>query len=122
MQDLAGEDFNLKLSMPRLWTDASTAMQNAKRLWAGSSMRHIELATLFVQKFVHQKALKAGKMRGHSNPANCLTKHLDASLKKHCFQELSMVDMPELRQALIDAAQTELIANLITRHNASNTN
>ena len=53
IQDLAGEDFNLKLSMPRLWTNASTTMQNAKLFGAGSSMRHIELAALFVQKLVH---------------------------------------------------------------------
>ena len=124
IKQLAKKDFNLKLSMPRLWTNASTAPQTAERFGAGSRMRHIQVAALFVQELVHQNALKVGKVPGHSNPANCLTKHLNAALKERCLQELSMADMSmsDLRQMLGDAAQIQLVASLMAKHNASNTN
>ena len=85
-------------------------------------MRHIEVAALFVQELVHQKDLKVGKVPGHANPANCLTKHLDSTLKEQCLHELSMVDMStsDLRQVLQDAAQVELVASLIARQSAPN--
>ena len=114
IKQLAEEDFNMKLGVPRLWTDASTALQTAKRLGAGSRMRHIEVAALYVQELVQQQALKVGKVAGNVNPANCLTKHLDATLKGQCLVDLSMVDMStsDLRMLLNDAKQIELVASL----------
>ena len=85
IKQLAEEDFRLKLGQPRLWTDATAALQTAKRLGAGSKMRHIELAGLYVQELVHQKSIKVGKIAGELNPANCLTKHLGAMLKSAAY-------------------------------------
>ena len=100
------------------------AWSTAERLGAGSRRRHIQVAALFVQELVQQNALKVGKVLGHSNLANCLTKHSNAALKKRCLQALSMADMStsDLRQMLNDAAQIELVASLMAKHNASNTN
>ena len=116
IKQFAKENFNMKLSVPRLWADASTALQTAKRLGAGSRMRHIEVAALFVQELVHQKALNVGKVPGHANPAICLTKHLDSTLKELCLHDLNMVDMStsDARQVLQDAAQIELVDPMIT--------
>ena len=114
IKQLAEEDFRLKLGQPRLWTDATTALQTAKRLGAGSKMRHIELAALYVQELVHQKSVKVAKISGELNPANCLTKHLGATLKERCISDLGMADMStsDLRTLLQDAAEIELVASL----------
>ena len=48
VKQLAEEDFGLKLGTARLWTDATTALQTAKRLRGGGKMRHIELAAFYV--------------------------------------------------------------------------
>ena len=118
VKQLAEEDFGLKLGTARLWTDATTALQTAKRLGAGSKMRHIELAAFYVQELVYQQVVKVGKISGEINPANCLTKHLDATLKEQCLADLGMVDMScsDLRMLLQDAAQIELVASLVSKH------
>ena len=74
-KQLAEERFQLRLSMPRLWTDASTALLTAKRLRTGNRTRHIEISAMFVQELVDQQSLKVGKVPGNMDPANCLTKH-----------------------------------------------
>ncbi|CAE7235700.1 unnamed protein product [Symbiodinium sp. CCMP2592] len=116
IKQLAEEDFRLRLGQPRLWTDATTALQTAKRLGAGSKMRHIELAAVYVQEVVHQKLVKVGKVSGELNPANCLTKHLSAVLKERCVSDLGTVDMSnsDLRTLLQDAAEIQLVASLVS--------
>ena len=91
IKQLGEEDFGLKMAVPRVWTDASTALQTAKRLRAGSRMRHIDVAALYVQELVYQKQLNVGKVSGTANLPNCPTKHLDAKLKGECFEDLGMV-------------------------------
>lgn len=44
VKQLGEEDFGLKFGIPRMWTDAPTALQTAKRLGAGSKMRHIDVS------------------------------------------------------------------------------
>ena len=123
VKQLAEEDFGLKLGLPRMWTDATTALQTAKRLGAGSKMRHIDVATLYVQELVHQKLLKVGKVAGTVNPANCLTKHLDPRLKEQCIEELGMVDLSssDLYPMLEAAEQIELVAALLAHRPAKKT-
>ena len=123
VKQLAEEDFGLKLGLPRMWTDATTALQTAKRLGAGSKMRHIDVATLYVQVLVHQKLLKVGKVAGTVNPANCLTKHLDPRLKEQCIEELGMVDLSssDLYPMLEAAEQIELVAALLAHRPAKKT-
>jgi hypothetical protein len=117
IKQLGEEDFGLKMAVPRVWTDASTALQTAKRLGAGSRMRHIDVAALYVQELVYQKQLKVGKVAGTANPSNCLTKHLDAKLKGECLEDLGMVDISSSDwQPLIEAAeQIELVAALLSQ-------
>ena len=91
IKQLGEEDFGFKMAVPRVWTDASTALQTAKRLRAGSRMRHIDVAALYVQELVYQKQLNVGKVSGTANLPNCPTKHLDAKLKGECFEDLGMV-------------------------------
>lgn len=124
IKQLGEEDFNLKMAMPRAWTDASTALQTAKRLGAGSRMRHIDVAALYVQELVYQKQLKVGKVAGTANPSNCLTKHLNAKLKDECLQDLGMVDITNSDwHPLIEAAeQIELVAALLSQRPKSKAN
>ena len=113
----------LKLGLPRMWTDATTALQTAKRLGAGSKMRHIDVATLYVQELAHQKLLKVAKVAGTVNPANCLTKQLDPRLKEQCVEELGMVDLSssDLCAMLEAAEQIELVAALLAPRPAKKT-
>ena len=123
VKQLAEDDFGLKLGLPRMWTDATTALQTAKRLGAGSKMCHIDVATLYVQELVHQKLLKVGKVAGTVNPANFLTKHLDPRLKEQCIEELGMVDLSssDLYPMLEAAEQIELVAALLAHRPAKKT-
>eukprot|EP00435_Cladocopium_sp_Y103_P075235 s47_g55.t1 len=73
VNQLGEEDFGLKFGTPRMWTDASTALQTAKRPGPSTKIRHIDVPTLFVQEFQYQKFLKASKIAGTANPSNCLT-------------------------------------------------
>ncbi|CAE7253040.1 unnamed protein product [Symbiodinium sp. CCMP2592] len=112
IKQLAAEDFRLRLGQPRLWTDATTALQTAKRLGAGSKMRHIEFAALYVQEVVHQKLVKVGNVFGELNPANCLTKHMSTVLKERCVSDLGMADMSNSDPCTVlrDAAEIQLVA------------
>ena len=115
VKQLAEEDFGLEVeAQPRLWTDASTALQTAKRLGAGSKMRHLEVSHFLVQELVKTRKVKIGKVAGPLNPANCLTKHLDAKLKAACLEDLGMVDMSEesYRELLSAAEEIKLIASI----------
>ena len=112
------------MAVPRVWTDASTALQTAKRLGAGSRMRHIDVAALYVQELVYQKQLKVGKASGTPNPSNCFTKHWDAKWKGEGFENLGMVDISSSDwQPLIETAeQIELVAALLSERPKSKAN
>ena len=59
-------------------TDASAAKGIASRTGLGKT-RHIEVHYLWVQERIATKDLKLSKVWGHDNPADLLTKHLDAT-------------------------------------------
>ena len=64
-------------------TDASAAKGIASRTGLGKT-RHIEVHYLWVQEKIANKDLKLSKVWGHENPADLLTKHLDAaSMQRH---------------------------------------
>ena len=64
-------------------TDASAAKGIASRTGLGKT-RHIEVHYLWVQERIANKDLKLSKVWGHDNPADLLTKHLDAAtLQRH---------------------------------------
>ena len=123
VKQLAENDFGLELGSPRMWTDATTALQTAQRLGAASKTRLIDVATLYVQELAHQKLLQVGKVAGTVNPANCLTKHLDPRLKEQCIEELGMVDLSswDLYPMLEAAEQMELVAALLAHRPAKKT-
>ena len=56
-----------------------------------------------------------GKIPGEINPANRLTKHLDAARRSNALADLGMVDMScsNLRMLFRDAAQIEFVASLV---------
>ena len=74
-------------------------------------MRHIDVATLYVPEFVHQKLLNLGEVAGTANLANCLTK----VLKGQCIQDLGMVDLNprDLHPNLEKTEHNELIVALL---------
>ena len=64
-------------------TDASAAKGIASRTGLGKT-RHIEVHYLWVQERVANKDMTLSKVWGHDNPADLLTKHLDAAtLQRH---------------------------------------
>ena len=64
-------------------TDASAAKGIASRTGLGKT-RHIEVHYLWVQERIANKDMKLSKVWGHDNPADLLTKHLDAAtLQRH---------------------------------------
>ena len=77
-------DLGSKLDLEIL-TDATAARGIASRTGLGKT-RHIEVHYLWVQEKIAQKALTLSKVWGHENPADLLTKHLDAqTMQRHMY-------------------------------------
>ena len=87
-RNLAMNDFGLPVATPRVWCDSSAALQAAKRIGVGK-IRHISLAHLYVQELTRTKHVIIGKVKGYSNPADCLTKYLPTGEAVKKGQELA---------------------------------
>ena len=70
-----------------LGCDSSAAIGVAGRRGAGK-IRHIEVATLWLQKHVTSKALKLFKEKGTENVADLGTKHVDRLILERVLQQL----------------------------------
>ena len=66
-------------------TDAAAASGIAKRKGLGG-VRHIEVHYLWIQERIAKNHLKLLKVWGHENPADLLTKHLDAKTIRRYLQ------------------------------------
>ena len=58
-----------------LHADSSAAIAIAKRRGSGK-LRHINIASLWIQEKIEQKELTVKKVSGLANPADMMTKHL----------------------------------------------
>ena len=121
VKQLAEHNFLLPIAQPRLWCDATVAIQCAKRQGASSKLRHLEVQHFYVQELVKEKMVKIGKIDGTKNPVNCITKFLPANLKKQCLADLGMVDMsrPAMKALLEDTESVPLVSQKDTTTIAS---
>ena len=108
---LCEEDFNLSVvSVPSLWSDATTAIQSVKRLGMGSKLRHMQVSDFIAQEMVKAKLIRIGKVHTAQNPANCLTKYLLPNAKKLSWEDTGMVDIntPMYQQIISQVKPLEL--------------
>ena len=77
------EDFGYRIK-GEILGDASAALGIINRQGLGRT-RHIDTGLLWMQQTAAEKRLEYSKVLGADNPADLLTKHLDASmLDRHC--------------------------------------
>ena len=70
-----------------VWTDSTAAVGISTRQGLGK-LRHIDTHTLWIQERVRNKSPKLRKVRGDSNPADLLTKHMPSREKLTQLVEL----------------------------------
>ena len=70
-------EFDEKLEVPELVSDATAALGAAARLGVGKRMKHIETQTMFVQTAIAVGKARIRKIKGTSNPADVLTKYVN---------------------------------------------
>jgi hypothetical protein len=73
--------------------DASAAKAIASRKGCGK-IRHIDVATLWVQEKVANKEVKLVKVAGHENLADILTKHVDRAALDRLLHRFGIVQEP----------------------------
>ena len=107
IKQLREGDLDLVLATRRAWTDANTAFADIKTVGHRCPHATHERGSPLCPRLVSRK----GKVPGTSNPSNCLTKHLDAKLKRQCCQDLAAVGFSRSNlQPLLEAAeQIELV-------------
>eukprot|EP00971_Amphidinium_carterae_P348034 6490285-Amphidinium_carterae.1 len=77
------EEFLLEVGKTTVTTDASAAWQSAIKLGPGR-LRHLQAASFFVKEATHTGSIVMSKIPGTQNPADILTKYIDAAtLKRH---------------------------------------
>ena len=89
-------DINTNVDI-EVFTDATAAKGVASRRGLGGT-RHIEVHYLWVQEKVANKDIRLGKVWGRENPADLLTKHLDAQTMNRYMSMLGL-EMLEGRSA-----------------------
>jgi len=78
-------DFGMSLDA-RIYSDASAAIGMVNRTGAGK-LRHVRVQYLWLQDKVRTGELKVAKVAGEDNPADLLTKHVNAAtLRKHTWE------------------------------------
>ena len=83
----------MKVKTPRLYTDSSTALSSSKRLGPSTKLRHLAVAHFYVQGMVRAGDLSTHKCKGTENPANALTKHLNAKDLKEAMPWMGMENL-----------------------------
>jgi hypothetical protein len=71
-----------------IWTDSTASKSFLQRLGAGSKMKHLQAGCFYIQEKVNAKVIKVCKVRSEDNPADCLTKFLNAET---LFRHLSRI-------------------------------
>ena len=70
-------EWGIQMSVPNLYTDSSSGKSFASRRGVGK-IRHIDVKELWLQQEVKDGRVKLFKVAGDANPADILTKYLDA--------------------------------------------
>ena len=99
VKNLAETDFGMSIDTPRIWCDSSAALQAARKMGVGK-MRHIDIAHLYVQELVKTKRVIIGKVKGETNPADVMTKHLQTGDEVKAASD--MVGIVDLTQQGLD--------------------
>ena len=73
-------DLGIKMKIV-LKTDATAAIGMSRRLGIGK-VRHLDTSLLWIQQKVREKVVEVEKIPGADNPADILTKYVDAQLLK----------------------------------------
>ena len=72
--------------------DSSAAIAITKR-WAAGKLRHINIRLLWIQEKEKAKELEFHKVKGTSNPADLMTKHVSQQLLKKHAEALGQVGL-----------------------------
>ena len=70
-------------------SDATAAIGMSRRLGVGK-VRHLDTSLLWIQSKVRDGSLKIGKVSNTENPADALTKHLDAASMAKCLASMGL--------------------------------
>ena len=82
-------DLGIGLSI-RLRSDATAALGIARRLGIGK-IRHLDTSLLWIQQKIKDGDLKADKILGADNPADCLTKFIDQTTMNKRLAAMGLV-------------------------------
>ena len=74
----------------QMWGDASAALGIISRKGLGK-VRHLEVSHLWIQGMAASRKLKFGKVSGTSNPADMLTKGLEACKRWEYLNQLGLI-------------------------------
>ena len=108
-----GDDFQLRISIPKLLTDSTVALTTSKRLGPGTKLRHLDVAEFYVQAMVREGLATTGKVKGTANPANALTKYLAAKELKEALSWMGMVNLTDSDLApLLEKAREMQVAGI----------
>ena len=110
---LLSRDFGLLLAKPRMFTDSSTALSSSKRLGPSTKLRHLAVAHFYVQGMVRAGDLTTHKCKGTENPANALTKHLNAKDLQEAMPWMGMENLGTAeKKELIEASKALIISGV----------
>ena len=73
----------------QMWGDASAALGIINRKGLGK-IRHLEVSHLWIQGLAAERKLKYGKVAGSANPADMLTKSLEAIKRAEYLAQLNL--------------------------------
>ena len=91
------KDLGLEFKIEIL-SDATAAIGMSRRLGIGK-VRHLDTSLLWIQSKIRDGSVKVGKVLGTENPADALTKHLDAASMAKCLVSMGL-EYEEGRAAL----------------------
>ena len=74
----------------QMWGDASAALGIISRKGLGK-IRHLEVSHLWIQGVAAARTLRYGKVAGSANPADMLTKSLEACKRVEYLDGLSLI-------------------------------
>ena len=87
LQSLAA-DLGMKLGI-NIWTDATAAIGITNRRGLGK-IRHLHVSDLWIQEKVQKGLIKVNKILGSENPADVLTKYVDAKTMNAALEKLHL--------------------------------
>ena len=84
------KEWGFQVKGAQVWGDASAALGIINRKGLGT-VRHLEVSHLWIQDIAAARELKFGKVAGSSNPADMLTKSLEACKRDKYLDSLDFI-------------------------------